>query len=343
MVSNMKRPTAVAFLVLLLSSTLAFGAPSAPPRAQLIVFSNSAPHITVIDAQTHQVIKTANVPQLGVWGWNDDNNHFDGKHLWLTRRSPETNQAEVVLLDVDTLTLARRIPIGEEQGTLFIGKASRTGKVLVVKFARGELVAIDTRTFATQTVKLPMDGGVGCDVEVAIGFDRRERAYVPTMAGNTIVVVDPATLQVLQIVRFAEGTRPWMVTATPDGRRIWVQEQTGNTNVIMNSMTLEVIVRVPTAAAPDTGAFSPDGRLHFTGHFTNNVVVANETETFAEVWRAQIGANTRILGVHPAGTFVYATLTSEGAVGVLDAATGRIVTRVALGTNPVGLFVRRLN
>jgi len=35
-------------------------------------------------------------------------------------------------------------------------------------------------------------------------------------------------------------------------------------------------------------------------------------------------------------------MTSEGAVGVLEASTGRVVTRVALGTNPTGIFVRTL-
>lgn len=329
-------------LLLLFTASLAFGAPAGSPRAQVIVFSNSNPHITVIDGQTHQVVRTANVPQLGVWGWNDDNNYFDGTNLWLTRRNPDTNAAEVVLLNVDTLTVSSRIPIGQETGGIFSGKASRAGKVLFAKFGSGELVAIDVNTHATRTVKLPINGGVACDVEVAIGFDKKERAYIPTMAGNTVVVVDPASLQVLQVVRFTEGTRPWMATATPDGRRLWVQEQTGNTNAIMNSMTLDVVARTPTGPAPDAGSFSPDGRVHFTGHFTNNLVVAHETDTFREIWRVPVGANTRILGVHPAGTFVYAIMTSEGAVGVLEASTGRVVTRVALGTNPTGIFVRTL-
>ncbi len=339
------RVLAAAGVLLFALATPFLSALAAPqtPTAQVLVFSNSRPHITVIDGQTHQVLRTADVPDLGMWGWNDDNNYFDGTNLWLSRRNPETNQAEVVLLDINSLSVTRRIPVGEERGNLFIGKASRTGKVLVAKFGAGELVAIDMKTFATQTLKLPVDGGVACDVDVGIGFDRKERAYIPTMAGNSVIVVDPESLKVLQVVRFTEGTRPWMVTVTPDGRRIWVQEQTGNANAIMNAMTLDVLTKAPAGAAPDTGSFSPDGRLHFTGHFTNNLVVANETDTFREVWRTQAGANTRILGVHPAGTFVYAIASSEGAVVVLDAATGRIVNRVALGTNPVGLFVRRLN
>lgn len=336
----MRHVVLLAMVTLLFMAALVFGAPSGPPRAQVIVLSNSAPHISLIDGQTHQVIKTANVPPPFVWGWNDDNNYFDGTHLWLGARNPDTNEGFVVLLNVDTLQLDRRISIGPERTLVLVGKPSRTGKVFAAKFAAGELAAIDTKTYSVQTVKLPVDGGVGCDIEVAVAFDGRERAYVATFGGNTIVVVDTATLKVLETVRF-EGTRPWMLTATPDGRRLWVQEQSGS-SAIMNAMTFQIIERVATAPAPDTGTFSPDGRLHFTGHFNNAFVVAHETDTFREVWRTQAGANTLTLGVHPAGTAVYAIMSREGGVAVLDAATGRVVTKIALGTNPVGLYVRRL-
>jgi len=43
-----------------------------------------------------------------------------------------------------------------------------------------------------------------------------------------------------------------------------------------------------------------------------------------------------------AGAFVYAVVAREGTPAVLEAATGRIVAQIALGTNPTGLYVRRL-
>ncbi len=339
----MRSAILIALAVLLLAATLVLAAPNAPSRAQIIVLSNSAPHISLIDGQTHQVIKTANIPQPFVWGWNHDNSYNDGTDIWLSLRNPETNAAEVVLLNPDTLQLDRRIPIGQETSGLFMGKPSRTGRILVAKFAAAELIAIDTSTYeVVQTVKLPVNGGVACDVDVARGADGKERAYVPTMAGNTVVVVDTSTFKVLESLQF-EGTRPWMVTAARDGRRLWIQEQAGNTNFILNTTSLQLVERVPTAQVPVAGIFSPDGKLHFTGHFTSGFVVANETDTFREVWRTQSGANSRVLGVHPAGTFVYAIMSNEGGVAVLESATGRLVTRIALGTNPVGLVVRRLN
>ena len=53
----------------------------APVAAQLLVSSNSSPHVTVIDTDFSSVMKTADLLQLTRWAWNDDNNYFDGRYL----------------------------------------------------------------------------------------------------------------------------------------------------------------------------------------------------------------------------------------------------------------------
>ena len=107
-------------------------------------------------------------------------------------------------------------------------------------------------------------------------------------------------------------------------------------------VTLRVVKRLPTGKTPIVGTFSPDGQVHFTGHAADTVVVAHDTKTFKEVWRARVGTFPEKVGVHPAGTFVYAILSREAAVAVLNARTGRVVTQISLGTNPTGIFVRGL-
>ncbi|MGH2396492.1 MAG: YncE family protein [bacterium] len=337
----MMRYIAVPLVALLLLSTLVFAGPPSP-RAQVVVLSNSPPHITVIDAQTHRLLKAADLPQMTSWTWNDDNNFYDGRHLWLGLRNPENSDVEVILLDLDTLQVSRRIPLGKDSATLYIGKPSRRGRLLVSKHGSGEIAVIDTKTYeVVQTVKLPVDGGVACDIDLSAGPGSLERALIPTDNGNTVISVDAATLSVLARVAFP-GTRPFMLTTSPDGRQVWVQERTGNSMTVLNARTLQVLKRIPTGRTPIVGTFSPDGRLHFTGHAADTEVIAHDTKTFKEVWRARVGSNPDKLGVHPAGTLVYATTSREGAVALIDARTGKVIMRVALGTNPVGIFVRRL-
>jgi YVTN family beta-propeller protein len=338
----MKRATILLLLLGLLGSALLFAARAAQPaRAQVIVLSNSSPHLSVIDAGTNRVIKTADVPQMTSWAWNDDNNYYDGKHLWLGMRNPDTSEVQVVLLDLDSLQVNRRIPLGKDEVTVYIGKPSRSGRIFVAKHTSGQLAVIDAKTFAVKTVSLPVDGGVACDIDVALGSDRVERAFVPTRTGNTLLSIDTKTLQVLRTLRFP-NTQPYMLTASSNGAQVWVEEAAGNSVAVVNPVTLELIQRMPTGKGPIIGTFSPDETRHFVGHAGDTAVIAYDTRTFKETWRSPVGAYPQKLGVDPGGAFVYAILTQEGAVAILDASTGKVTARVSLGTNPTGIFVRRV-
>ncbi len=333
----------VGFLGLSLAAVLVAAAPTQPARAQVIVLSNSSPHLTVIDTRTHQIVKTADIPQMTSWAWNDDNNYYDGKHLWLGMRNPDTNDVEVVLLDLDSLQIAGRIPLGKDNVTLYIGKPTRDGRVLVSKHASGEVAVIDTKTLTVlRTVKIPVDGGVACDMDVAMGPDGIERAFVPTNDGNTVMSLNTSTEQVLHTQKFPDSL-PFMLTASPDGGQVWVEERTGNSVTVLDARTLQPVKRFPTGRTPIVGTFSPDRTLHFTGHAADTIVMAHDTRTFKEVWRARVGTSPDKLGVHPAGTFVYAIINREGAVAVLDARTGKEILRISLGTNPAGIFVRAMH
>lgn len=335
------RMIGAAVLALLVAGTVRATALSGA-KAEIIVLSNSAPHVSVIDGQTHQVTRTVNLPGFTSWTWNDDNNYYDGKHLWLGMRNPDTSDVEVVLLDLDSLRIARRIPLGQDRVTLYIGKSTKHDQLFVSKHASGEVAVIDTKDYGVlDTVKLPVGGGVACDIDVAVGPGTIERVLVPTDTGNTVLSVDAATKRILGTVPF-NGTRPFMLTVSANSRQVWVEERTGNSITVLNPRTLDRLARIPTGRTPIIGTFSPDGARHFTGHAADTIVLAHDTTSFKEVWRANVGTSPDKVGVHPAGTFVYATLSREAALAVIDLLSGKVVDRVALGTNPTGLYVRRL-
>lgn len=331
----------LAAVVLAEAAALVSGAVASRPEAEIIVLSNSSPHVTVIDGRTHRVVRTADIPQMTAWTWNDDNNYSDGRHLWLGLRHPDTHDVEVILLDLDRLQVARRLPLGKDRITLYIGKPTREGWVPVSKHASREVLIIDKDFQIMVAATLADESAVACDVDVAPGPGAMDRVLVPTDTGNTVVSLDAKTLQVMGTAPFA-GTRPFMLTASPDGRRVWVQERTGNSMTVLNARTLDIVRRIPTGRTPIVGTFSPDGALHFTGHAADTIVLAHDTQTFREVWRARVGSNPDRVAVHPSGRLVYATASREGTLAVLEAGTGKVIMRIALGTNPVGLYVRRL-
>ncbi len=323
------------------SPSAPFAAPTqAAAKARLYVLSNSSPQVSVIDAETNKVLRTADVPGIKSWTWNDDNNYFDGKNLWLGARDPDTTESEVLALDLDTLEVRQRVPVGKEKLTLYLSKALRNGVLHVGKMQSGQIVGIDTTAGrVVSTWDVPVNGGVVCDIDAHVGPDGVERVYYPTWKGDTVVVVDPKTGQVTKTVDAPKGSGPWMNTLSPDGR-LWVQEGDANSNAILDGSTLTLIKRIPTGKSPTNVSFSPDGRYGYITYLADTIVSVVDTKTFEEVQRVQVGTNPWEVAVHPNGKTVFAIVTKEASVAVIDTATWKVTERIPLGTNPNGIFLR---
>jgi YVTN family beta-propeller protein len=323
----------------------------ASAKAQLFVFSNSSPNVSVIDAQTRKVTKTLNIPNFTSWTWNDDNNYFDGKDLWLGTLNMNTHDAEVITLNLDTLQVTHRIALGKEPTTLYIGKAAKGGKLLVAKGGAWQVAVIDTKTYQVmKMVDEPVNAGATgkpplwevCDIDVSTGADGVQRAYYPTWQGATVVSVDPNTLQPLKTASFPAGSNPWMLTVAPDGK-VWVQEGGNSDTAVLDPITLAVVKRVPSGKFPVDVTFSPDGKFAYILHGGDPVISVVDTKTLTEVTRIEVGNNPQSAVAHPNGKFLYSVLTKEASVAVIDTASWTVVGRISLGTNPSNIFLRTVS
>ena len=314
-----------------------------PIKAQLFVLSNSSPHVSVIDTETNQVIRTADIPDFTSWTWNDDNYYYDGQNLWLGMKDPDTTDVEVIALNLDTLEITSRLPIGKDKFTLYIGKAARNGVLHVGKMHSGQVVAIDTKAFQvldTWDVRVG-EGGVVCDADIAIASDGVERFYYPTRKSDMLVSINPATGETIKIVDTPKGSNPLMLTTAPDAT-VWMQEVASNTNAVFDPVTLDLIKRFPTGKSPIVASFSPDGRYGYIGHGGDTDVIVIDTETLEEVQRIFIGTNPQKLALHPNGKFAYAIVTKEASVAVIHTGFWGVTERIDLGTNPTGIFIRTI-
>jgi YVTN family beta-propeller protein len=334
-----------------------FTSPSASPapsakdvKAHLFLFSNSSPNVTVIDAETRKIIKTKDLPGFKSWTWNDDNNYFDGQNIWLGHRDPQTNDAEVILLNADTLEITDRVALGKEATTLYIGKPTKDGQLFVAKHASWQLAVIDVKTHKLlRAVDVDVNAGAtgkapqwaACDSDSAVGDDGITRLYVPTSAGTTTTAIDAATGKPIKTLAHPAGTRPCMLTVAPD-RKVWVQECDGNANVVLDPVSLEILKRIPSGKGPVVAAFSADGKYGFIGHSSDTIVQVVDAKTFTEVKRVEVGTNPDKVASHPNGKWLYAELNKEGAVAVIDTSTWTVVERIPIGTNPSGIFTRAL-
>ncbi len=319
-------------------------------KAQIFVFSNSSPNVTVIDGETRKILRTKDLPGFKAWTWNDDNNYFDGQNVWLGHRDPQTNEAEIFLLNVDTLEVTERISVGKEPTTLYLGKPTKDGQLFVAKHASWQLAVIDVKTRKLlKAVDVDVNAGstgkppqwAACDTDSATGDDGITRLYVPTSFGTTTTAVDAATGKQIKTLNHPAGSRPCMLTVSPD-KKVWVQECDGNANVMLDPVTLEVLKRVPTGKGPVVAAFSADGKYGFIGHSGDTIVQVVDAKTFAEIKRIEVGVNPDKVAAHPNGKWLFAEISKEGAVAAIDTSTWTVTERIPIGTNPTGIFARPL-
>jgi YVTN family beta-propeller protein len=341
--------------------TSAPGAGTKEGKARLYVFNNSAPHIVEIDAETNEVSRTAELPELQSkqWNWIDANNYFDGTHLWagfidfdanenITARDPSAGgDSRVLLINLDTLKIAKEIDVGAEKFWLYIGKATRDGKLYVAKHIAHQMAVIDTKSHEVlRTIDVPVPaspkGGkdvffANCDVDVSTGLDGVDRVFYPTWNGNTVVSVDAGSGRVLKEATTSD-TAPVMLTAAPDGT-VWVQEAKTKTNVVLDPVTLEELARFSTGGGADV-TFSPGGKLGYLGGGTSLTVVDTASRRVQQT--VEVGGGAGRAAAHPNGKIVYVLVAKENAVAVVDTATWQVASRIDVrGVPNGGIFLRR--
>ncbi len=328
------------------------GVPEAPlgDAGEILVFSNSSPHVTAIDILTEEVSRTGDLDGLSTWAWNDDNNYFDGRQLWLGTLNPAAGTAELVTLDVDSLAISNRIPLGSEAEGVFLGKARQDGSLLVSKMAAGEVLTVDTATQeVTNTFSdVPLHGGVLADADLSIDAEGVERFVYPTGEGDRVVSLDPSSGAVLATAESKKGGHPTRLTASPDGS-IWVQESGKHTVAVYEPSALELVKRFQTGTAPILGTFTYDGSYAYTGHADDNFVQVVDTADLRALAHIRVGLNPQMVAVRPDFTRIYAMLTDDQAVAVVyqqDWEANRFTitstkeNTIALDSPPVGMFLR---
>lgn len=332
----------VAALALLSVVGSGIGTAQTPSGSEVVVLSNSSPHVSVIDTTSHEVTRTADIPDFTAWSWNDDNNHYDGMHLWLGLLDPDSKVAEVISLELDALEVGHRIALGQEDLSLYIGSVASDGILHVGKMGSGQIAWLDTASGElVKIVDVPVNGGVVCDVTVGVGPDGVERVFYPTWEGDTVVAVAPDSGEVLALASTPSDTGPWMSSLDHQGR-LWVQEGTANTNAIFDSVTLDLIERVSTGQGPVGVTFSPDGGLAYITYIGDSVVTVIDTASFETIKNVEVGTSPLEVAVDPGGQVIYTIVTQEGLVGVIDTATWEVIDRIPLGTKPNGIFLRSL-
>jgi DNA-binding beta-propeller fold protein YncE len=151
-------------------------------------------------------------------------------------------------------------------------------------------------------------------------------------------VLDTETLKVANRVEFPEGSRPWMLRVSPDGREVWVQTATGS-NVVLDSQSLETLHTEELGEQPVTTAWSPDGRYNFVTHFADSWVAIMNPESGSLLKRLEVGQGGANVSFRSDGKYGYVAVTGENMVAVVEMESLEVETKLRTGEEPMGLIV----
>ena len=124
-------------------------------------------------------------------------------------------------------------------------KALPDGRLLVTAEGTRELVVVDPRA-AKVTARI----ATGRDIShmVAASPDGR-RAYVTSLAGGSVTVIDLVTGKVVKDIPTGKGAEG--LDVTPDGREIWVANREANTITVIDVKTLAPVFTINATEFPD--------------------------------------------------------------------------------------------
>jgi DNA-binding beta-propeller fold protein YncE len=149
---------------------------------------------------------------------------------------------------------------------------------------------------------------------------------------------DTEKLEITKRVEFSEGSRPWMLRASPDGKVVYVQTASGS-NVVLDARTLEKLHTEKLGNAPVTTAWSPDGRYNFVTHFSDDWIAVLEPQSGKLVKKLEVGGSTANVSFRPDSAFGYVAVTSQNEVAVVEMESLEVEKRLDSGKEPMGLIV----
>ena len=136
------------------------------------------------------------------------------------------------------------------------------------------------------------------------------------------------------------GSRPYMLRVTPDGRYLWVQTAAANTNVVLDTDTMEVLQTTPTGRGPVSSAVARLGeRYGLITHTMEPYVLVLDADSGQEVTRVEVGGTQTTVSFTPDGSRAFVAVTPQDEVVAIDMRELAVAGRIPTSPRPFGLLL----
>jgi YVTN family beta-propeller protein len=182
----------------------------------------------------------------------------------------------------------------------------------------------------------------------------RELLYVSAEQAGEVIVVDPATAEVVQ--RIGVGKRPRGLMASPDGKLLYVTktgspragpgvdesklppaDRTADGIGVIELASGKLVRTLPGGQDPESVAVSPDGKALYIANEETAELSTLDLAKGAITQSIKVGQQPEGVSAHPDGKRVYVTCEEDNKVVAVDLSTSEIIAHIPVGKRPRAL------
>lgn len=305
-------------------------------RVVIIQTNSAGDNVHVIDAATNKV--------LGVIDGIEVNHGAavapDGTRIYISNESMST----LDIVDGKTLKVIKQVPLSGHPNNLAVAKDGKRVYVGIIQ-APGGVDVIDTTSMKVLKT-LPTKGSIHNAYVTPDG----KYVVAGSIQGKTINVFDAATDAPAWTLELDQGIRPMTFSTNPDGSTKWVFAQLSGFNgfAVVDFATHKEINRVknpdlppgrstvPEGADPSHGmAVTADGKTLVVCSRLNNALYTYSLPDLKNIGTVFLGGKGAAwVTLTPDGKTAYVSNAVTDDVSVIDVASMKEVTRIAVGYVP---------
>jgi PQQ-dependent catabolism-associated beta-propeller protein len=165
-----------------------------------------------------------------------------------------------------------------------------------------------------------------------IGRAAAVEIFVSNEKGNSISIIDGATLELLETVPV--GNRPRGIALSSDGRYLYICASDDNTIQVMDTASRAILHHLPSGPDPELLVLSPDDQTIYVANEDDNMVTVVDIASQAAVIEIPVGVEPEGMGVSHDGKWIVNTSETTNMAHFINADTLEITDNVLVDQRP---------
>lgn len=163
-----------------------------------------------------------------------------------------------------------------------------------------------------------------------------KRIYTANIRSNTVTVFD-STTPPMKVIQIPVGNQPEAIDLSPDGKELWVGQNTEGKITIIDTATNKVKESIQTGGVPIRVKFTPDGKRALVSSAQSGELIVLDSATRKELKRIAVGEVPVGILITPDGKRAFVATMQTGQVTAVNLDDLTVIKKIEPGQGPDGL------